>query len=864
MFRLRLFGGVALEGPSGPATGRVVQRRRLGLLALVAGAPDGVISRDKLIAYLWPELETSRARHLLSDALYVLNKALAPGALVAAGDDVRLNPRLVWADVRSFQELLARGALAQAVELYRGPFLDGFFVGGSGDFEEWAEAKRQEYDREFRKAVETLACAAEAATDFPGAARWWERLARHDPYDAALALRVLRAQAAAGDAQGALRSDRARRELIRREFGAEPEDEATAFARELRSTVPAAPPAEPAPEPAGAVGAAARANEPPGVTPVRPRWRRPALAGAALLATLLAVVPLAHERPPVGARRIVLAPLIGSDATLALAIREALRAELEARPEIRVLGEGQLQETMRLMLLPEDTLVTPAIALEIARRRGLPLAISGSVLPLGRQLQIVVQLLDARTETSLRTLVARPAGEEEVIPAIARLGAGLRAQVLDVPEERLTPLPAVTTRSLEALRGYALARQQIGRLQWDSALAQLEAGLVHDSLFALAHYHVADLHWWKDRQRRSEHHLSKAYELRHRLPPRERLVIQARYEHLVRDRPDSALAYWELLARSFPEEPLAFEGLRWAHRSLGDWPAMAAASEAAYQQDSSALMPYFYDRTQILLARGDTAGAFDFARSMAGRYPFAVAHARYHWALQRQDWPAALQFSDGVESYAWPFRHIALLGAGRIAEAARLLEQMRAALEESSMQYLPRALLLQARLEPALGGSLEYARELNRAALEWTRNADLSAAACARLSERIADAAARAGDPATIAAVRRLIFEKDGGRALPSFRLALLTVEASAAFARGDMRAAAELASQAWPGMFLGRSVATVVLLEADARAALGERHSADSLYRAVLTRGAFVDGEPETLAVLQALTRRYLTRAAQ
>ena len=98
MYRLRLLGGLELEGPSGPLSGRVVQRRQLALLALLAASLGGGLSRDKLLGYLWPESNEERARHRLSDTLHVIRKALGEGAVLVSGELLRLNPELVWTD----------------------------------------------------------------------------------------------------------------------------------------------------------------------------------------------------------------------------------------------------------------------------------------------------------------------------------------------------------------------------------------------------------------------------------------------------------------------------------------------------------------------------------------------------------------------------------------------------------------------------------------------------------------------------------------------------------------------------------------------------------------------------------------------
>jgi len=90
MFCLKLFGGAALMSPEGPVTGRAVQRRRLALAALLAVARDRGMSRDKLVAYLWPEADAERGRHQLSDSVYRINQALKREAIVAAGAGLRL------------------------------------------------------------------------------------------------------------------------------------------------------------------------------------------------------------------------------------------------------------------------------------------------------------------------------------------------------------------------------------------------------------------------------------------------------------------------------------------------------------------------------------------------------------------------------------------------------------------------------------------------------------------------------------------------------------------------------------------------------------------------------------------------------
>jgi len=73
MFRLRTLGGLTLERDGAPYSGPATQRRRLALLALLAAA-DSAVSRDRLMAHLWPEADPERARHSLDDALSALRR----------------------------------------------------------------------------------------------------------------------------------------------------------------------------------------------------------------------------------------------------------------------------------------------------------------------------------------------------------------------------------------------------------------------------------------------------------------------------------------------------------------------------------------------------------------------------------------------------------------------------------------------------------------------------------------------------------------------------------------------------------------------------------------------------------------------
>jgi DNA-binding SARP family transcriptional activator len=235
LFRLRLLGTPCVVGPGDQVlTGRATQRHRLGLLALLALAPDPGIHRDKVMTYLWPERDARRARNLLKQAIYVVRAALGPDAITASSDRVRLNTDRVGVDARDFDGAIARGDHACALALYRGPFLDGFFLSDAAEFERWMEGERDRLAGSHRRALEALAESAEGARDYRRAVELWRALAAQDPFDSRVAVRLAAALEADGNRVGALQFATAHARLVRQGFGVEPPAEVAALVERLR------------------------------------------------------------------------------------------------------------------------------------------------------------------------------------------------------------------------------------------------------------------------------------------------------------------------------------------------------------------------------------------------------------------------------------------------------------------------------------------------------------------------------------------------------------------------------------------------------------------------------------------------------
>ena len=188
------------------------------------------------MAVLWPELDERKARHLLADSLYILRRTLGDAAITASGETLRLAPDVVSSDIAKFRSALADERWSDALELYRGDFLDGFNLRNAADFDQWASAERERLRASATRAASALANALERAGRIGEAVSAAERrleLAVHDEAALREFVRLLKAS-----------DNRARAEAVARgfierlalELGTSPSAETMRLVREARVT----------------------------------------------------------------------------------------------------------------------------------------------------------------------------------------------------------------------------------------------------------------------------------------------------------------------------------------------------------------------------------------------------------------------------------------------------------------------------------------------------------------------------------------------------------------------------------------------------------------------------------------------------
>jgi DNA-binding SARP family transcriptional activator len=230
--------------------------KAVGLLAYLAITGTSQ-TRDRLADLLWPESMPDAARKNLRNTLWAIRKALGDEVLQGDAERMALSDT-VWVDVHAFQSSVQSGPAAiapdageleTAVELYRGPLLDGLTVSEAPDFEIWLATERERFGQLYLRALDALAAAYRASANWRGVIAIAQRALVYDNLQEPMYRALMEAHARLGERAEALRQYDLLHTTLARELGVEPLPETEALREailggNLRSTespTPAAP-----------------------------------------------------------------------------------------------------------------------------------------------------------------------------------------------------------------------------------------------------------------------------------------------------------------------------------------------------------------------------------------------------------------------------------------------------------------------------------------------------------------------------------------------------------------------------------------------------------------------------------------------
>ncbi|HYN22338.1 MAG TPA: BTAD domain-containing putative transcriptional regulator, partial [Thermoanaerobaculia bacterium] len=419
---------------------------------LAVSAPRRFHRRDTLLALFWPDLDQEHARAALRRSLYFLRAELGADVVAGRGDEeIAVPEEVLWCDTTALDRALDAGEAERAVELYRGPLLDGLYVAGAAsEYQDWLDGERLRLRGRAAAGARSLSDQMESEGRLADAARWCRRALELRPDDEAALRRLLGLLDRSGDRSAALRAydDFARRMI--HEFELEPSAETRQLALGIRQR-----------------GASPRAAE-----PAAPDTQ---LADPALsTSTVIAVLPFSVR----GDARY---------AYLGEGMVDLLATKLDGAGVVRTVDPRAL-----LRFLQRDGPDAPAQTdpRAVAQHFGAGRYLMGSIVEAGGRLQAAITLYTTDGQT-VASVHATGASENEIFELVDELARQLLAVQGVSAGTRLTRLAALTTGSLDALRAYLIGERELRAGRYFDAMENFQAAVDTDDSFALAHYRLA-------------------------------------------------------------------------------------------------------------------------------------------------------------------------------------------------------------------------------------------------------------------------------------------------------------------------------------------------------------------------------------
>jgi DNA-binding SARP family transcriptional activator len=345
-------------------------RKAGALLAYLAFYPDRRHPREVLAEMLWPDEDPEATRARLRQSLASLRRALEQttddALILSDGAGLQLNRECFSTDVMEFEDCLRRTGLAespderitllsQAVDLYRGELLPGYY-------EEWIAPERERFLDQYIGALRRLADALSETGELNGAIDNARRAVAADPLREESHRYLMRLYARADRGSEIVRQYRELEALLRQELRTAPSpatqklrDELLSMSAKAEETDTAVPAKAPAPSqevpiPAAPVPASDRTLEPVGgAVPLNSPFYVERPTDARFRAALAAGDSIVLVK---GARQV------GKTSLLARSLQEArLTGARVALVDFQMLTTEQLSSTEALFLTIADLLV---------------------------------------------------------------------------------------------------------------------------------------------------------------------------------------------------------------------------------------------------------------------------------------------------------------------------------------------------------------------------------------------------------------------------------------------------------------------------------------------------------------------------
>ena len=237
--QIRLLGAPQVILNGAPVAG-LTSAKALALLFYLAVTKQ-MHARPALAALFWGDMPEAAARGNLRKALQQLREHLGPHLHIERDAAGLAEDAPCWVDALEFGELLSAAApggspgdLQRAAALYRGDFLEGFYVRDAPDFENWWLLERTRLREQMLGSLCALADHHAGQGDFEGAIAFVRRLLEIEPSREDAHRRLMAWLAMSGQRSAALAQYEICCRELAEDLAVEPEEETTILCERIR------------------------------------------------------------------------------------------------------------------------------------------------------------------------------------------------------------------------------------------------------------------------------------------------------------------------------------------------------------------------------------------------------------------------------------------------------------------------------------------------------------------------------------------------------------------------------------------------------------------------------------------------------
>lgn len=316
-------------------------------------------------------------------------------------------------------------------------------------------------------------------------------------------------------------------------------------------------------------------------------------------------------------------------------LNTALSVSIEQSRYLNVLPRQRIDEALRRMKKEDVEYIDEGTGREIAEREGIKVILVPSISRIGDTYALTGVIEDPSTGESFRSEIVRSEGKNEVLNALDELTGKIRidlGETLAEISEQSKPLARVTTSSLEALKQYSLASENIRKANFDEARIYFENALRIDPAFTAAKASLGQLNFERFDREKGKRLLTEAVKDVDNLTDREKYGILAFHAIAVKNSPQEAVEHLKACLALYPSDSASHNNLGLYYEQMGHYEDAIAEYKEAIRIDPYLMITYNGLVNLYIRKLGDLDSALIWCKRQLSY------NERHIWALSNLGW----------------------------------------------------------------------------------------------------------------------------------------------------------------------------------------------------------------------------------